>query len=89
MFKCHNPLCDRQVTSAEMYCCPPCQQAHGGKYEIHEPGSHPAFCHTPKCNARNTDRGPWTLDPEPLPLGRDRSRELFEKGSRVEKLARG
>lgn len=48
---CENPLCDRQTTA--MYCCHGCDQAHAGRYEIHEDG---LLGHSAGCNERHAER---------------------------------
>lgn len=49
--KCENPEC-RRLTSA-LYCCPACDSAHHGKYEIHESG---ILGHSETCNERYEKR---------------------------------
>lgn len=44
--------CDR-MTAAD-YCCPACELAHSGNYEIHETGP---LAHSDLCNARHLQRG--------------------------------
>ena len=50
---CENPLCDRKVPQGILYCCGSCDQAHAGKYEIHESGQ---LGHSPSCNDRHEAR---------------------------------
>lgn len=43
--------CER-LTSA-LYCCPACETAHAGRFEIHESGP---LSHSDTCDQRNTKR---------------------------------
>ena len=45
--KCDNGLCDRIISAGSMYCCPACDLADRGKYEIHESGP---LGHAESCN---------------------------------------
>lgn len=53
---CANPLCDRWVSPSVVnpYCCGGCQEAHKGKYEIHEDG---LLGHSQFCNEKVLERG--------------------------------
>jgi hypothetical protein len=69
---CKNPVCERLVSLASLYCCGGCAQAHEGKYEIHESGP---LAHGAECDGRHASRseGPVLLpapSSEPLGLGR-------------------
>lgn len=58
LFKaCENPECDRQVSFGVLYCCIGCSNAHEGKFEIHEKGSHWICAHSDTCDERHRLRG--------------------------------
>jgi hypothetical protein len=48
---CVNPLCDRLAPVGQQYCCPPCNLAHDGRFEIHETGP---LGHSVGCNQAAT-----------------------------------
>jgi len=57
---CNNPLCDFIVPQSVLYCCAGCNQAHEGKYEIHEDGP---LGHGSSCARRTSpnDEPEWNL----------------------------